>query len=331
MKRFHNISSHLICPTCQNKLSFNEGMSLFQCSNNHTWEVSLDIPRFINSKDNYTSAFGLQWKKYRKTQLDSYTKTNISRKRLINAIGDIDNMIKQKKQINVLEVGCGAGRFTEILLSFQNINLISMDFSSAVEANQDNHRGHDRHIVIQADINNSPFKVGYFDLIICLGVVQHTPKPEQTIKNMYNLVKPGGSLIFDHYTHTFSYYTKLGTICLRPFLKRMNADLALKITDKIVSILFPIHKAVKNIYFLQIILSRISPVRVYFHMFPELNDQIQYEWALLDTHDGLTDYFKHFRTQSQLSNTLISLGAKNISVNKGGNGIECRLEKPLSL
>tara|TARA_B100000900_G_scaffold62986_1_gene48485 strand:- start:778 stop:1773 length:996 start_codon:yes stop_codon:yes gene_type:complete len=331
MKRFQNISSHLICPTCKDKLSFNDEKLSFQCSDNHTWEVSYDIPRFINSKENYTTAFGLQWKKYRKTQLDSYTNTRISRKRLMGAIGDIDNVIIQKKQINVLEVGCGAGRFTEILLSFKNINLISMDFSNAVEANLDNHKGHERHTIIQCDINNSPFKTGYFDLVICLGVVQHTLKPETTIKNMYNLVKPGGRLIFDHYAHTFSYYTKLGTICLRPILKRMNADLALKITDKIVNLLFPIHKAVKNIYFLQIILSRISPVRVYFSMFPELNDELQYEWALLDTHDGLTDYYKHFRTQSQLTNTLISLGAKNIIVNKGGNGIECRCQKPKNL
>ena len=41
---------------------------------------------------------------------------------------------------------------------------------------------------------------------------------------------------------------------------------------------------------MQIALSRISPLLTYYHAYPELNDQLQYEWALLDTHDHLTDF-----------------------------------------
>jgi len=167
-------------------------------------------------------------------------------------------------------------------------------------------------------------------MVICLGVVQHTPNPELTIKSMYQLVKPGGHLIFDHYTHSFSYYTKIGTMCLRPFLKRMNPNRALKITDRLVKIFFPLHRFVKNYYLIQIILSRISPARVYFRSFPQLTEKLQFEWALLDTHDGLTDYYKHFRTKKEWKKTLERIGVKKISINSGGNGIECRLEKPIT-
>jgi len=50
----------------------------------------------------------------------------------------------------------------------------------------------------------------------------------------------------------------------------------------------------------------------------------------LDTHDGLTDYYKHFRTKKELKKTLERIGVKKISINSGGNGIECRLEKPIT-
>ena len=49
--------------------------------NGDEFPIINNIPRFIDSS-NYAKSFGLQWKKFSKTQLDSYTKTNISKKRL---------------------------------------------------------------------------------------------------------------------------------------------------------------------------------------------------------------------------------------------------------
>ena len=39
------------------------------------------IPRFVQS-ENYAKAFGMQWNKFKKTQLDSFTKQPISYNRL---------------------------------------------------------------------------------------------------------------------------------------------------------------------------------------------------------------------------------------------------------
>ena len=41
----------------------------------------------------------------------------------------------------------------------------------------------------------------------------------------------------------------------------------------------------------------------------------------------IADYYKHFRTITQIKTILNDFGAKNISVEKGGNGLECRLQK----
>ena len=48
---------------------------------------------------------------------------------------------------------------------------------------------------------------------------------------------------------------------------------------------------------------------------------------MLDTHDGLTDWYKHYRSLKQIRLALEVIGAKNIIVWKDGNGIEARCKK----
>lgn len=56
-----------------------------------------------------------------------------------------------------------------------------------------------------------------------------------------------------------------------------------------------------------------------------------YEWALLDTHDGTTDFYKHYRNESQIHKHLEKIGAEDIEVNVGGNGVEAFCRKPSGL
>ncbi len=315
----------LKCPTCSGDLiKRNEN---YVCPNQHKWDIVNSIPRFINGYSNYTDAFGIQWNKYKKTQLDSYTGTDISSSRLFRCLGnEILKFINKSKKVKILEVGCGAGRFTEVLLSFKNCYVTSIDYSNAVDANLDNFPSSSKHQILQCDINNSPFDDSQFDVVLALGMVQHTYSPDLTIKNIFKLIKPGGYLVFDHYTPSFSYFTK-STMFFRPFLKRMKPSTGMRITERLVNWFFPIHYRVRNHRVLQAILSRFSPVRTYFHSFPDLAYKYQYEFSLLDTHDSLTDFYKHFRTKSQIKKLLMKLRATNISINKGGNGIEARCTK----
>jgi hypothetical protein len=61
--------------------------------------------------------------------------------------------------------------------------------------------------------------------------------------------------------------------------------------------------------------------------FPEQDRAFHYEWSKLDTYDQLTDYYKHLRTPEQIRKTLENLNAKEIWINKGGNGVEARCRK----
>ena len=78
---------------------------------------------------------------------------------------------------------------------------------------------------------------------------------------------------------------------------------------------------------MSVLLNRISPVISYYNAFPRLNDKQQEEWALLDTHDSLTDWHKNFRNKKQISETLNKLGAIDIWCEYGGNGVEARCKK----
>lgn len=280
------------------------------------------IPRFVPS-GSYASLFGDQWKQYKKTQLDSYSGLPITADRLNRCLGPLKDKLAGK---SVLEAGCGAGRFTEILLQ-KGANLVSSDMSSAVEVNAENFPITEKHTVIQADINDMPYADNTFDVVVCLGVIQHTPDPEQTIKSLYELVKPGGYLVIDHYAFLRSYMFRLAPL-YRMSLKRKSSDETIPATRRLVAKYLPLHKKYAKNRLMSILLNRISPVITYYNAFPGLSDQQQEEWALLDTHDSLTDWNKHFRNKKQIRNTLEKLGAVDIWCESGGNGVEARCKKP---
>jgi 2-polyprenyl-3-methyl-5-hydroxy-6-metoxy-1,4-benzoquinol methylase len=295
------------------------------CRAGHRWRVTATIPRMVDDARSYADAFGLQWRVYRKTQLDSFTGYPISRDRVQRCIGsDGWRLLSRRERTDVLEVGCGAGRFTEVLLE-AGASVTSVDLSDAVDANQENFPQSSRHRILQADALRLPFREQSFDLVLCLGVVQHTPDPEETIRKLFAQVRPGGWLVLDHYTHSLSHFTKTAPL-FRFVLRRMEPRRGLQWSERLVNLFFPLHRAARSSRLAQALVSRFSPVLTYFHSLP-LNDDLQRQWALLDTHDSLTDWYNHFRTKSQIRRSLDSLGADQIWCEYGGNGVEARCRR----
>ena len=79
---------------------------------------------------------------------------------------------------------------------------------------------------------------------------------------------------------------------------------------------------------MQFALSRLNPIVNYYPHFGLRDREMYYEWMLLDTHDAMTDVFKHRRTPARIAATLEALGGVRIAVSKGGNGVEAYAEKP---
>lgn len=294
------------------------------CPRGHTYAVRAGIPRFV-SDSSYAAHFGLQWNVFARTQLDSYTGKPITKDRIRRVLGEeAFNALSGKC---ILECGCGAGRFTEILLSL-GANVTSIDLSCAVDANARNFPVTERHRVAQADLMALPLPERSFDVVLCLGVIQHTPRPEATIAQLYRYVAPGGLLAIDHYTHTLRWYTTSAPL-FRHVLRRLPPALSLRVTRRLVDAFLPLHKRSMHNRPLRALLSRISPVQCYYNEYPQLEDELQREWALLDTHDSLTDWYKHLRSARSIRRTIEGLGLQNVWCERGGNGVEARGTRPL--
>jgi SAM-dependent methyltransferase len=314
----------IVCP--EDGAQLRCGGEVLACPANHHWIVKDGIPRFVPAQS-YADAFGLQWKTFRRTQLDSYTQTTLSRDRALRCLGrEVWDRLQQEERCDVLEVGCGAGRFTEVLLSTSAF-LTSVDLSAAVEANQENCPQSPRHRILQADVRRLPFAPHRFDLVFCLGVIQHTPQPERTIERLYEQLKPGGWLVIDHYSASLSEFTK-SAFLFRLVFRSVPPETSLRWSQALVGKLLPLHRAVRHRPVARALLTRVSPVLSYYHALP-LRDAVQREWSLLDTYDSLTDRYKHFRSKSQISGYLESLGADVEFCEYGGNGVEARCRRPL--
>lgn len=316
------------CPI--HRLELVEAQAVYRCPRGHSFPVLGGIPRFVPS-DDYAESFGCQWNRFRLTQLDSHTGLPLSEERAVRCLGLVhltgDRLLEGQ---TVLEVGCGAGRFTEVLLG-QGALVTSMDLSSAVEANAANFPVDIRHRIVQADVRSLPFAPQQFDWVFCLGVVQHTPDPEQTIAALYESVRPGGALVLDHYAVHLSSITWLGVHLARQLFKRLPGERQLPAIQRLVERLLPLHAAAARRGRLAArALSRVSPVLSYYHVHPQLSADLQREWAVLDTHDALTDAFKHHRRRGDIEACLLRMGLSEVVVRRAGNGIEARGRRPVS-
>jgi len=331
------LPAELCCPGHRTPLAADDGTPeitlaprFLSCRLGCQIPVIAGIPRFVSS-DSYAASFGKQWKAFRRTQLDSFTGVAISRDRLTRCLGGSLDAVLDKA---VLEVGCGAGRFTELLLS-SGARVFASDLSSAVEANYDNCHGAPGYFVCQADLHALPVHPGSFDVVVCLGVIQHTPEPEKAVAALSSFLKPGGLLVIDHYRYGPEDMTPIRQR-IRRFLVRRSPRFSLGYVRFVVALLWPVHRLLWNFRCHSPVAAArrkwlaISPVLDYHDYYSQLGPRLLYAWAALDTHDALTDRYKHKRTVEQIRKCLQGLGMEEIEAWYGGNGVEARARNPLA-
>lgn len=293
----------------------------------HSYPIIRGIPRFVDA-ENYCDDFGDQWNMFPKTQLDSFTGLDNSETRLARCLrGNLASLTDKK----VLEAGSGAGRFTEVLLKYDAV-VDSFDYSNAVEANAKNNGHYANLVLAQADIRKMPFPKASYDYVICLGVLQHTPNPEESIARLWEMARPGGALVVDHYLWRWRNILPPpvggAETVYRQLVLRIPKNRRFKFVKALVDFWFPWHWRCRDSLFMQRILRRVSPIHFYYPHYKLRDRQMYYEWALLDTHDGTTDFYKHHRKPIQIKKLFEEIGASDIVVEIGGNGIEAFCRKP---
>jgi SAM-dependent methyltransferase len=279
------------------------------------YQIRNFIPRFVDD-DSYTASFGEQWNRYRRTQLDRFNGTTLSRDRFFR---DTKWTPEELRGQRVLEVGCGAGRFTQVLLD-AGVELFSMDYSSAVDACWGNNGPHPQLTLVQADLFRMPFPEGSFDKVFCYGVIQHTPDVRKAFMSLVPFLKPGGKIAVDVYPKTPWITRWTAKYWYRPLTKRMPRDLLRRIVEWYVPRWIPVDNRLQSIRGLRYLVPALIPCWNYTGMLP-LSDQDITKWAILDTFDALSPKFDSPQTLATMQEWFHEAGLQDIDVRAGGNGI----------
>jgi SAM-dependent methyltransferase len=277
----------------------------------NVYPVRGGIPRFVPS-ENYASSFGLQWNRFRETQLDSRSGLTISRDRFHAYSGWTPDELRGAR---VLDAGCGAGRFTEIALA-AGARVTAIDYSEAVDACRANHAGHPALEVVQADLYRLPFPPRSFDFVFCFGVLQHTPDVRGAFMAVAEQVAPGGRLAVDVYPRLARnvFWSKYW---LRPVTKRLPTATLFRAVERAVPALLPLSRAVGRIPYVGRTLRYALPVVNYEGVYALSEAQLR-EWAVLDTFDMLAPEHDHPQSARSLRAWLEESGFRHVSVERMG-------------
>ena len=182
----------LRCTACGSPLAWGgpaDAARPLECACGRSFPVVGGVPRFVSS-EKYVASFGVEWKEFPRTQLDSANGTRISRYRFGLLAGVEPEELRGKR---VLEVGCGTGRFMDVLAE-AGAEVWGVDLSLAVEVAAENLARHARARVVQADLFRMPFGEDEFDFVYSFGVIHHTPDPRAAVAAMARHLRPGGGI-----------------------------------------------------------------------------------------------------------------------------------------
>lgn len=279
------------------------------------------IPRFVD-KQNYADNFGLQWNKFRSTQLDSFTGKSFTADRFWKNTKWHPQDIAGK---TILEAGSGAGRFTEIMLQ-AGAKLVSFDYSNAVEANFKNNSSKGDLFLFQGDLFNIPFRDNYFDFVFCYGVLQHTPDTEKAFYAIEKKLKSGGRISIDIYHKDGKIRPWKSKYLWRSITTRVKPQHLLTFLKWFIPVWLPFDTVIKCIPVLRNYLGAIIPCWNYFYM--DLTWKQKVQWAVMDTFDALAATYDNPAKMDDVKKWFKNCGYKNYEVFEGSNGIVANGIKP---
>jgi SAM-dependent methyltransferase len=280
------------------------------------------IPRFVPDSG-YAASFGEQWARYRRVQLDSVTGKPLSRDRLVAGTGwRLDELRGER----VLEVGCGAGRFTEVLAA-AGAEVLAVDSSEAVDAAAETVAGAANVRLAQADLFDLPFAPGSFDRVLCYGVVQHTPDPRAAFLAVAAMVRPGGLLAVDVYRKAEYVDRWSSKLLWRPLTTRLPRTWLRRAVEWYVPRWLSVDTRLARVPKLGRFLVAVVPCWNYTGLLP-LSPQELRAWAVLDTFDALSPRHDRPQTVEAVRAWCEDAGLVEVDVRPGGNGILVRARSP---
>ena len=103
--------------------------------------------------------------------------------------------IRSKKNINILDVGCGTGTELKTISQFGNLTALDVNEASLSLAKQ---RGYK---TIHLDIENEKLKENIFNIVCSFDVLEHLQKDYKALNNIYASLKNPGFFLFSVPAH----------------------------------------------------------------------------------------------------------------------------------
>jgi 2-polyprenyl-3-methyl-5-hydroxy-6-metoxy-1,4-benzoquinol methylase len=268
----------------------------------------------------YANSFGEQWNRYRRIQLDSVTGKPLSRERFFEGTSWPERLDGER----VLEVGCGAGRFTEVLVS-TGAEVVAVDATEAVEACRETVG--DAATIVRADLFDLPFPEESFDRVFCYGVMQHTPDPRAAFLTIVHYARPGGVVAADVYRKP-EYVDRWSSKYLwRPLTTRMPRSWLRRLVEWYVPRWLPVDTRLARVPKIGRFLTAVVPCWNYTGLLPLSQDELE-AWAVLDTFDALSPRYDKPQTLEAVREWCAAAGLVDVDVRPGGNGILINGQRP---
>lgn len=261
----------LACPKCGSGLRVSDGGQTaeeiesgeLQCQTNHHYAIVRGVPRFVTG-ELYVENFGFEWTIHNKTQLDNST-SDESERTFRAKTGFTPEQLKGKL---VLDVGCGMGRFSDVVSTW-GATVVGIDLSRAVDSAQRNIGERENVHIAQADIYELPFRKETFDFVFSIGVLHHTPNTKAAFDKLPKLLRKSGKIAIWVYTSYGAYRWRFSD-----FYRRVTPRLPKRLLHALSYAAVPLYYAYKVPIF-GLLCRLLLPVSS--HPKPE--------WRVLDTFD----------------------------------------------
>jgi SAM-dependent methyltransferase len=237
----------------------------------------------MTPSESYSSSFGQQWNYFSETQLDSYNGSNLTEKRFFDETGWSKDSLADAV---ILDAGCGSGRFTEIAARYAR-TVISVDLSTAIFAIPKSVTNQGNVIRVHGDLRNLSLDFSKVTHVFSIGVLQHTPKPYETLLNLIQSMHTGTKFAFTAYASRW--YTPLHPkYLIRPITKRLPRKQLLSFLESALPKYFDFFMSLVRPLRTRRLFKFLIPIALYPEFEDDLTRKKLIEFTILDTFDMWT-------------------------------------------
>jgi SAM-dependent methyltransferase len=265
------------------------------------------VPRFV-APEQYAASFGWEWGRWPRVQFESDNAgrpmaghTTRMWERITGAA------IEDVAERTVVDFGCGPGRFLDVVRRKGGV-AVGIDMSSAVDAARTNFGDDPDVLIVQGDLFRPPFREGVFDGGFTVGVLHHTPRPEDGLRALAHCVRPGGWVACSVYP-AGGFYDYRSVRRFRRLHRKLYRTFeylpALVYSYLSAYVIAPVFQALKHVGLRRLVehAERNWVVSLW------LNDA---QWRVLDTFDAITPWIATTHTEDEVAEWFAAAGCERV-------------------